>query len=286
MSMIEISNLTYRYPNVHNAVLKDITMTIENGETVGIMGANGAGKSTLCYAVMGLVPHFYKGSYGGHVVLDGVEVRDSNLGEMVQHAAMVFQNPLNQFSGAKLTVEDEIAFGMENLGLSRETMRDRIEWVSTLLDIEKVLDRNPYQLSGGQMQRVALASVLALRPKVLILDEPTSQLDPAGTDDVFQAIRTLQEEGITTVIVEHKTELLVHYCDRLCIMKDGQVAVFDEPRNVFRRADADTWGVEAPRYTTAYKNIVPDEKDVPVTLEDTAERLKHRKRAKQERVQG
>ncbi len=272
--MIQIDCLSYRYPGMSTQALKDISLSVKQGETLGIMGANGAGKSTLCYALMGLVPHFYKGIYSGHVRLDKIEVRESNLGEIVLHAAMVFQNPLNQFSGAKLTVEDEIAFGMENLGIPRETMIERIEWVSYLLGIRHLLERNPYHLSGGQMQRVAIASVLALRPKVLILDEPTSQLDPLGTDDVFQAIKTLQREGMTTIIVEHKTELLVNYCDRLCVLKDGEAVTLGGPSKLFSQSDANTWGVEIPRCTLAYQQLVSLASDVPVTIQDTAERLR------------
>jgi energy-coupling factor transport system ATP-binding protein len=221
---------------------------------------------------MGLVPHFYKGTYGGDVMLDDVRVRDSNLGELVEHVAMVFQNPLHQFSGAKLTVEDEIAFGMENLGFARNTMVDRIDWASRLLGIAHLRTRNPYELSGGQMQRVAIASVLALRPKVLILDEPTSQLDPAGTADVFEAIRILQGEGMTTIVVEHKTELLVQYCDRLCVLRKGEVVGLDEPKRLFRK-DSEEWGVETPRYAVAYRGLFPDADDAPVTLEETTQRL-------------
>lgn len=270
--MIDVNHLTYRYPATDKPALEDLSLFVQAGETVGVVGENGSGKSTLCYAMMGLVPHFYKGTYAGDVTVDGLLVRSATLGDIVQHAAMVFQNPMNQFSGAKLTVEDEIAFGMENLGMARETMVERIEWVTKLLSIEHLKSRNPLELSGGQMQRVAIASVLALRPKVLILDEPTSQLDPAGTADVFEAIKTLQNEGMTTVVVEHNIELLVEYCHRICILKSGQTIGIDEPSRLFSSRDKD-WGIDIPRYSQGYQQLFPSETDVPVTLSDTSERL-------------
>lgn len=271
--MISVNDLTYQYPNTNHPSLKQISIEVRQGETLGILGANGSGKSTLCYALMGLIPHFYKGDYAGQVTVDGIRVASSHMGEMAQHAALVFQNPIHQFSGAKLTVEDEIAFGMENLGLERAVMRERMEWVSGMLRITHLLQRNPYQLSGGQMQRVAIASVLALRPQVLILDEPTSQLDPLGTAEVFETLRTLQREGMTTVIVEHKSELLVDSCDKLCVLKDAQVQIVDRPSVVFGHPDVLQWGIEVPRYSQVFKAFVPAASDVPTTLQETVERL-------------
>jgi energy-coupling factor transport system ATP-binding protein len=272
--MIDVRNLTYSYPNSDKPTLRNITFAVEPGESIGIIGPNGAGKSTLCYALMGLVPHFYHGTIAGDVFIDGVNVLKSYMGELSRHVGLVFQNPTNQFSGAKLTVEEEIAFGLENLGVDRVTMLERIDWVTELLGIAGIRKRNPYHLSGGQMQRVAIASVMALKPKVLVLDEPTSQLDPVGTAEVFAAIEMLRKEGVTTVVVEHKTELLVEHCSRLIVLVDGELKAYDTPSHVFSHQDVEQWGIEVPRYSQAYRAIVPDADTVPTTLTETTERLR------------
>lgn len=272
--MIRVRGLTYTYPNSDKQVLKNITLEVERGETLGIVGPNGAGKSTFCHALMGLVPHFYHGTISGEVIVDGVSVLQSHMGEMCRHVGLVFQEPIHQFSGAKLTVEEEIAFGLENLGVDSATMQERVDWVTALLGLADLRRRNPYELSGGQMQRVAIASVLVLKPQVLVLDEPTSQLDPAGTAEVFAAIEALRAEGVTTVIVEHKVELLVQHCSRIAVLVDGELKALDTPSRVFSRADAEHWGVEIPRYSRAYRALDPASESVPTTLHETVERLR------------
>jgi energy-coupling factor transport system ATP-binding protein len=268
-----VKELTYSYPDQNEQALCDLSFQVAKGECIGIIGANGSGKSTLCYALMGLVPHFYHGTIQGDVWIEGVNVPDADMGEMSKQVGLVFQNPINQFSGAKVTVEDEIAFGLENLGFDRETMVERIEWVTDLLGISALKDRNPYQLSGGQMQRVAIASILALKSQVVVLDEPTSQLDPFGTAEVFAAIDTLRAEGITVVIVEHKVELLVEHCSRLLVLMNGQIKAFDVPDRVFSHPNVDGWGITIPKYSQAYRAIDQGTKSVPTTLSETVERL-------------
>jgi len=183
-------------------VLNDISFQVEAGEIVGIVGTNGAGKSTLCQALVGLVPNFYKGRYGGHVFIDGMEVTKAESSDLVSKIGIVFQSPFTQVTGSKLTVFEEIAFGPENIGLPREEILKRVEYAMELLDIANYRNRNPFQLSGGQMQRMAIASIIAMRPEVIVFDEPTSQLDPQGSEEVFRAIQTLSKEGMTILIVE------------------------------------------------------------------------------------
>jgi energy-coupling factor transport system ATP-binding protein len=272
--MIDVKDLTYSYPNTDKPSLRNITFAVHPGESIGIIGPNGAGKSTLCYALMGLVPHFFHGTISGDVFVDGVNAPDSYMGELSRRVGLVFQDPTNQFSGAKLTVEEEIAFGLENLGVDRATMHERIDWVTELLGISGLRKRNPYHLSGGQMQRVAIASVMALKPKVLVLDEPTSQLDPVGTAEVFAAIEALRKEGVTTVVVEHKTELLVEHCSRIAVLLDGELKAYDAPARVFSHPDVERWGIEVPRYSQAYRAIDPNADTVPTTLTETTERLR------------
>ena len=211
MPIISIEHLKYKYPGTDRLVLDDISLSIEKGEFIGIIGKNGAGKSTLSQAIIGLVPQFYNGAYGGSVLVDGLRAESVPVGEMCEHVGLVFQNPCNQRSGARDTVYGEVAFGLQNLGVEREEMKNRIERVLKQLDIWQYRDRNPFDLSGGQMQRVAIAGILVMQPDVMILDEPTSQLDPQGTEEVFRVVDALTKTGITIIMIEQKLEKMADY---------------------------------------------------------------------------
>ena len=163
MAKIVVEHLKYRYPLTEELVLKDISFTIEPGEFIGIIGENNAGKSTLCQALVGIIPNFYKGAYGGKILIDEIEVAKQNVSDICRKVGIVFQNPFNQVTGSKLTVYEEIGFGLENMGLPRNEMIERIDYSLRLLDIYKYKDRNPFDLSGGQMQRMAIASIIAMK---------------------------------------------------------------------------------------------------------------------------
>lgn len=252
MSYLVSNNLKYRYPHQEKLALDSLTFTIKKGEFIGLIGANGAGKSTLCSAFMGLVPHFYKGAYGGKVMIGGekdaeaMEVAKTPIAEICRKVGLVFQNPFNQLSGARITVYEEIAFGLQNMGIPREEIGRRIEAVMELMDIVSLRDRNPFDLSGGQMQRVALASVLVMKPEVLVLDEPTSQLDPAAGEEVFRAIEALKASGITIIMAEQKMEKLAVYCDRILLLHQGKLVAFDTPDMIFSRDDLMEYGICPP----------------------------------------
>ncbi len=271
MAYISVKNLKYRYPKTKNLALDGINLEIEKGEFIGIIGKNGSGKSTLCQAFIGLVPHFFRGAYGGSVKIgDDMDVLHSTVPEICQKVGLVFQNPFNQLSGAKDTVFEEVAFGLQNFGISKEEIKNRVQEALKLLDMEAYCDRNPFDLSGGQMQRVALASVLAMKPEVLILDEPTSQLDPAGTEEVFQAVDTLAKSGITIIMVEQKIEKLAKYCDKLLLLNEGKQIAFDRPEIVFSRPDLEGYGVFAPIYTRVCQifDVKMENGYFPAKLED------------------
>jgi energy-coupling factor transport system ATP-binding protein len=189
--MIRIEKLTYRYPETEQTILHEIDLTIPKGQFCGIVGPNEAGKSTLCYALTGFIPHFYHGDLSGQVIVAGKNVSETPLGELAGQIALVFQNPFNQITGSQFSVREEVAFGLENLGLPRELISKRVDWALSLMGLQDLSSRSPLDLSGGQQQRLALASMIAMRPSVLVLDEPTSQLDPAGTGDLFQALRRM-----------------------------------------------------------------------------------------------
>ncbi len=270
MNIIRVEGLKYKYPHTDKLALDDLTFDIKKGEFIGIVGKNTAGKSTLCYALTGLVPHFFKGAYGGQVYVDDLEILKSDISDISLKAGLVFENPFSQMTGSKYTVAEEIAFGLENMGVDREEMITRINESLLLLDIEHIKDKNPFSLSGGQMQRLAIASVIAMRPDVLILDEPTSQLDPQGTEEVFKVVEKLTKEGITIIMAEHKIEKIAQYSDRVMLLHNGRLIDFDTPQKVFSREDILDFGVSPPIFTKICRalNIRDANTDLyPVTLE-------------------
>ena len=276
MSLIEVKDLKYRYPGTTQLALDGVSFTVEKGEFIGIAGENGAGKSSLSQALLGLIPQFYKGAYGGSVTVCGMDARSTPVSELCRHVGLVFQNPFNQLSGAKDTVYDEVGYGLQNLGFPPEEIRARVESVLRCFGIWEYRDRNPFDLSGGQLQRVAICSVLAMKPDVLILDEPTSQLDPEGSEEVFHTVDELTKMGITIIMIEQKIEKLAGYCDRVLLMHQGRVVDYDTPRRIFSREDLYDLGVNPPAYTRfARANaLVFEDGTLPVTHAETLERVK------------
>lgn len=271
MAIITMENLKYKYPGADHLALNGITLSIEKGEFIGIVGQNGAGKSTLCQAMIGLVPQFYHGAYGGSVKIKERLAEKVPVQELCEDVGLIFQNPFNQLSGARDTVYGEVAYGLQNLGIRREEMKARIEKVLKQLDIWQYRDRNPFDLSGGQMQRVAIASILVMQPEVIILDEPTSQLDPEGTEEVFRVVDQLSRTGKTIIMVEQKLEKMAKYCDRLILMQDGKVVDFDTPEKIFARDDLNEMGIQPPAFVRISKQmgLVNADGTYPVTLEST-----------------
>ncbi len=273
--MISVHNLSYKYPGYSRLVLNDISLEVQRGEFVGIVGPNGAGKSSLCYALAGFIPHFYCGSLKGTVEVAGKIIADTTLGELAGSVGMVVQNPFNQITGARFTVLEEVAFGLENLGIPRDQIVPRVEETLALVGLQGFEERSPFALSGGQQQRLAIASVIAMRPDVLILDEPTSQLDPVGTRDVFAALHSLTQTGMTTVVlVEHKLEWIASFATRVIAMVDAKILADGNPLEVLVDPHIQEVGVGATRYTQAARlaqrrGLIPQDRALPVTLKDT-----------------
>lgn len=270
MAFLEVEHLKYRYPHTKKLALDDISFTAEKGEFIGIIGENGAGKSTLSQAFCGLVPQFYKGAYGGKVTVDGIDAATTPTAELCKKVGLIFQNPFNQLSGAKDTVWDEVAFGLENFGVPAEQIHERLDKVLHQLDIWQFREKNPFDLSGGQMQRVAIASVLAMEPEILLLDEPTSQLDPQGSEEVFHTVELLAKTGITIFMIEQKMEKLASYCDKILLLHEGKQIDFDTPEKIFSRPDLAELGI-CPPYVTRYcieQNFFRPDGTYPVTMED------------------
>lgn len=237
LPLFEIKNLIYYYPDIEKPALNNINLTIEEGEFLLVAGGSGSGKSSLARALAGLIPDFYGGKFGGKVLFQGRNLREIDRRSLAREVGIVFQDPEKQL--VMTSVEAEIAFGLENLSLPQEEMFRRVAEVMSFLDLSAVKDEFTGNLSGGQKQRLALASVLAMQPKVLILDEPTSQLDPVAAEELLNLVKRLNEEmGLTIILIEQRLERCFHVADRLIIMERGEILKEGEADEVAR------WEVE------------------------------------------
>lgn len=276
MSIIEVKALSYSYSASETQALKDVSLTIERGSFVTLTGPSGCGKTTLCRCINGLIPHFYGGEMKGNILVSGMSVRDHEISELAKHVGFVFQNPENQLFA--LSVEKDIAFGLENLALPREEIRRRVEWAMEMTGIEDLRERAPHELSGGQQQRVAIACVLAMKPEVMILDEPTSFLDPMIAMRLFQVINKLNKElNLTIILVEHRLDLLCQYTDRVIVMDEGEAMLDGTPRDVFSSEEAKLLGIGIPKVMRLYKELKKHGVDLrrpPISVEDFAQSLR------------
>lgn len=246
---VQVDGLTYSYPS-HATVLHDINLRVLKGEMLGIIGPNGAGKSTLCKALNGLVPHFYGGTYGGTVTVARMNTMKHTVADLSLKIGLVFQEPTNQFSGVSTRVDEEVAFGMSMMGFQRDEMLSRIYHSLRQVGLEGLEERSPFELSGGQQQRLAIATVLAVRPEVIVMDEPTAQLDPVGKTEVLETMRALNKEGYTIVVAEHEIEELATFADRIITLNEGRVILQGSTRDVLTRiAELKKIGVDPPSVT-------------------------------------
>jgi energy-coupling factor transporter ATP-binding protein EcfA2 len=234
MSLVEARDLWYAYPPLAGAgpewVLRGVSLQLGEGEIVGLMGPTGAGKSTLALALNGSVPQATGGQIRGEVRIEGLDSKRHPLAELAKRVGVVFQDPEAQFIQA--TVEAEVAFGPENLGLPVPEIEQRLTWALGLMGLSDFRDRSPAHLSGGEKQRVALAAVLAMRPRVLVLDEPTGSLDPRGREEVLDALRALCSEG-TILLISQDSEILEDLADRILVLAGGQIVMEGDPDEVF-----------------------------------------------------
>ena len=278
MGYFKIENVNYKYPLEEKQALKNINLEIKKGEFWAIIGKNGSGKTTFCNMLRRFVPDFYKGELTGKITLEDKELKDYSQKELVQKIGFVFQNPFTQISGVKDTVFEEIAYGLENLGLDKEEIISRVEKILKLLEIEKLRDRNPYDLSGGQKQRVALASIIAMDPDILVIDEPTSQLDPKGTEDIFKIINLMANEGKTIILVEHKLELIAEYAQNILVLDEGEIILSGKAEEVLNNKILLEKEIGMTQYSIlAYeleKSGKVEFEEIPITKEKTVELLK------------
>jgi len=252
MAVIETKGLTYTYPGGSKQSITDVSIKIEKGEFALITGPSGCGKTTLCRCFNGLIPHFYQGEMKGETTVAGMNISEHPIHELAKHVGLVFQNPENQLFA--LSVEKDVAFGLENLGTQRETMREKVDWALELTRIYDLRERAPYELSGGQQQRVAIASVLAMQPEVMVLDEPTSFLDPLSARRIFEVIHQLNRTlGITVILVEHRLDLTAKYTNHIIVMNEGRVVLDGDPRDVLQSEETRLIGGGITKATLLYQ---------------------------------
>ena len=253
--MIEFNEFSFRYREGAEPVVRDITLSIPDGCFVGITGAAGSGKSTLTYAINGIIPHCYPGDFYGSVTVEGCDTVDTSLTDLSRLVGSVCQDIDSQM--VSTVVEDEMLYGLENFGVPRDEIEGRLEQALDDMGIADLRDRTIASLSGGQKQKVAIASILALNSRVLVLDEPTAELDPASSRSVFDLLaRYACEHGATVVVVEQKIALLSQYADMLVIVDEGRIRFADAPAKVLEHSgELERIGVNCPRSTTLMNRL-------------------------------
>ena len=243
MTVLRFEDVSYRYEGVSDWALRDLNLAVSPGEYVLIAGSSGCGKSTLCRASMGLIPHFHGGELKGRIFVDGMDTRQHPVYKLLGHVGLTFQNADAQLFNQ--TVETELIYGLESLGLEPTEIEGRLTWVSDLVDLGYLMDRSPYSLSGGEKQRVVLGAILSMEPRLLILDEPFTHLDPEGAERLQAILRTVRAEGIAVIVVEHRLHEVVADVDRLVVMHQGGVVEDGVPRQVLTR-DLSGYGLNLP----------------------------------------
>ena len=280
MCYFKLKDVSYKYPLEDREILKNINLDIKKGEFWAVIGKNGSGKTTLCNVLRRFIPDFYKGELKGKITLEGKELKDYSAKEIVQKVGFVFQNPFTQISGVKETVFEEIAFGLENLALDAEYIRKRVEETLKLLRIEELRDKNPYELSGGQGQKVALASIIAMDPEIMVIDEPTSQLDPKGTEEIFEIIDILKKEGKTIILVEHKLELIAEYAEKVMVLDEGEMILSGNTEDVLKNKILIEKEIGIPQYAALAYRLMDEGKvkfeEIPITKEKAVEVFAHK----------
>jgi len=246
LGIVEVRDLWYAYPNASAPALRGLELTVEEGEFILLTGPSGCGKTTFCRCLNGLIPHFYSGELKGEIEVAGLPTRESPTTELARHVGLIFQNPDNQIFA--LTVEKDVAFGLENLGVSKESMLKAVNWALEVTGMTDLRHRATHELSGGQKQRLAIASILAMRPKIIVLDEPTSFLDPVGARRIFDVLETLNREyRMTVILIEHRVDLAVRYADRAIVIASGEIIDDGPPAEIFTAESTRLAGVGIPK---------------------------------------
>ena len=274
MAEIILKNVSYQYPLEEKEVVRDFTYCFEQGKVYGLIGENESGKTTLCNIIRGFIPELYRGKLEGEILINGRKINSYDPGELASIVGYSFQNPFVQISGVKDNVYEEIAYGMENIGVPREQMIKRVDELVKMFHLEELVDKNPYELSGWQKQRVALASMIALDPEVVIMDEPTSQLDPKSTEDIFEIVNILKKQGKTIILIEHKIDLVAEYCDSILLMHQGKLVMHGDAKDVLTDPKVLEYGGQLPQIVLYFlKQGKLKGNEIPLTVKEAVEKI-------------
>ena len=253
--VLEVKDLKFKYRDAKKRVLNGLNFQVKKGEFLCIIGQNGSGKSTLCNALVGLIPYYFAGKLKGQVVVDGIDTQESTIAELSSKIGLVFQNPFNQLSYTAGSVAEELAYGLGNKGVPREKMVKKVEYVAKLMRIDHIIHKNPLELSGGQVQRVAFGSTFIMEPGILVLDECTTQLDPLGSEEIFDIVKELNKNGVTVIMVDHDMERVARCADRILVLDSGEQVALDTPQNIFGNPDVMAHHIGAPDYVAITREL-------------------------------
>ncbi len=253
--MIEMRDFSFRYSSGQKNALDGVSLTIEDGDFVGIIGNSGAGKSTLTYAINGIVPHHYRGDFYGAVVVNGMDTVDHTPEKIARQVGSVFQDVDAQMVASM--VEDELLFGLENFGVPHGEIEERIREALAWTGIENLRGRELSSLSGGQKQKVAVAAILALRPGTIVLDEPTGELDPQSSEQIYSLLLDLnRNHGTTIIAVEQKIGLLCRYARKLLLLDKGRAVLYGPTEEILRQSGRmEEIGIHVPRIVSLHKEL-------------------------------
>lgn len=275
--VLEVKDFCFRYRQTKRKALNKLNFKVEEGSFFCIIGANGSGKSTLCNALVGLIPHYFVGKMSGEIYVEGLKVEDSTIAELSSQIGLVFQNPFNQLSYTAGTVEEELAYGLGNRGMAREEMIQKVAHVAKLMRIEHIVNKNPLELSGGQVQRVAFGSTFIMEPKILVLDECTTQLDPLGSEEIFDIVKELNQKGITVIMVDHDMERVARCADQVMVLDQGAIVAIDTPKNIFGNPEIVAHHIGVPDFVEICQKLRDKgymNREIEVTEEPTIELVK------------
>ena len=275
MSVIKVENLTVQYAGEETNALDGVSLEVQKGEFVALLGAHGAGKTTLCLSLNGIVPNMISADMYGSIEVLGEVPPKIPVRQLATKVGSIFDNP--EFQMSQLTVFEEVALGLQNLGVEKSTIEKNIKESLKLVGLEGFEERSPFEISGGQQQRLAMASALAMKPEILILDEPTSNLDPIGKEEVFSVTRSLnQEEGLTVIFAEHEVVVIAEFADTLILLDGGKINETGTPQEIFPKFvdHQQDVGVRVPQVTELASRKYELFNDIPVTLEESVRMFK------------
>ncbi|MFX1346391.1 MAG: energy-coupling factor ABC transporter ATP-binding protein [Promethearchaeota archaeon] len=276
MDLIRFEDFSFRYKGNEEYALKSIDLKIEEDNFILLCGETGSGKTTLIRCMNGLIPQFYSGFYKGKVYVNEKNTSNTPIAELSTDVGIVFQNPENQL--ISMNVEHEIAFGLENLGIPSNEIAKKIEESASLTEIEHILDKAPFELSGGEQQRVAIASILVLEPKVLILDEPTALLDPYMAKKIIRLIKDIQvDRNLTIIISEHRLDLILSFAEQIILMRNGEVIEHDSRDDVLNGINFQNLKLNKPVIYTIFHKLKNEKLfpcKIPASIPDAIDSIK------------